>query len=142
MMDRRRISCVEQEMRLLVLVLSLLLPAVAVADRPAVPTTTRAVLLDDSKPAAGCGYLEVWTILHFDGSADARAPRGTGIDPKHLAVAVPCTELTRPSYSKTAGNAGVLAKGKAYVLTVDGPRIDTRWGKKAAFEAKTIDDVP
>ena len=74
------------------------------------------MLLDDSTPAADCGGFEIWTILHFDTSADPTGPRGTKVDPKRIPVAIPCTELTRPQYDKRAGNAGVLVKGKRYVL--------------------------
>jgi hypothetical protein len=138
-MDRRGLSCVDVGMRMLALALLLGLPAIAAAEKAPPPTTVHAVLLDDSKPAILCGTLQVWTILHFDASADVNAPRGTAVNAKRLPVAVPCSELPRSSYSTTAGNAGVLVKGKTYVLTLDPPRADPKWGKVTAWEAKKID---
>ena len=106
---------------------------------PAGPTTTRGTLLDDSKPAAHCGGLEVWTVLHFDTSIDPKGPRGTKVDPKRIPVAVPCTELTRPQYDKGAGNAGVLEKGKTYLLKLESPRSSGKWGNRLAWPALQID---
>lgn len=141
-MDRRAVSCVDGRMRTLAFALVLGLSPRATAEKAPPPTVTRAVLLDDNKPATVCGVMHVWTILHFDASADPKAPRGTKVDAKRLPVAVPCTEMARPMYSKTAGNAGVLAKGKTYVLTLDTPRGDAKWGGAYAWEATKIDDAP
>src|SRR5438552_2312892 len=88
------------------------------------------------------GWLEVWTSLPFDRSSDPKGPRDTNVDPKRVPVAVPCTELSRPQYSTTAGNAGVLVKGKTYVITIEYPRADDRWGKKLAWPATKIDNAP
>lgn len=119
-----------------------LAPSPAAAERVAGPTTTRGRLLDDSKPAAHCGGIEVWTVLHFDTSIDPSGPRGTKVDPKRIPVAVPCTELTRPQYDKGAGNAGVLVKGKPYLLQIGVPQASGKWGNRVAWPALKIDDAP
>ena len=114
-------------------------PAPAVAEKAQGPTTTRGRLLDDSRPAAHCGGFEIWTVLHFDTSADPKGPRGTKVDPKRIPVAIPCTELTRPQYDQAAGNAGVLVKGTSYVLVLENPRASGKWGNRQAWPALRID---
>ena len=101
--------------------------ATAHAEKVAGPQTTRAVLLDDNKPVGGCGTFEIWTVLGFDVSGDPNGPRGTKVDPKRIPVAIPCVELTRPQYARSAGTAGVLVKGKTYLLTLDNPRTSNKW---------------
>ena len=114
----------------------------ASAEKAPGPVKTRGTLLDDSKPAAHCGTFEIWTVLHFDTSADPAGPRGTKVDPKRIPVAIPCTELTRPQYDQRAGNAGVLVKGKRYLLELDLPRHSGKWGNRVAWAALRIDDAP
>jgi len=137
-LDRSKVS-----MRSFILLFSLLvIVGPADAEKPATPITVRGKLLDDSKPGAHCGYLEIWTILRFDVDADPNAPRGTKVNAKQLPVAIPCTEMPREMYSKTAGNAGVLVKGRSYVLTLDGPHASGKWGPKPAWIGARIDETP
>lgn len=100
----------------------------------------RGVLLDDNSGPDACGVMEVWTILHFDVSADPKKPSGTAVDAKRLPIAIPCAGMPRPMYSKTAGNAGKVTKGKAYRLTLAAPG-PGKWGTKHAWAAKKIDDA-
>ena len=108
----------------LLLVVLVFVPAIANAG----PRTIRATLRDDNKPIADCGGFAIWTVLTF-------------ALPKPIRVAVPCAELTRPQYSKTAGNAGVLVKGKSYVLTLDDERDGGPWGAGRASPALRIDNL-
>jgi hypothetical protein len=125
-----------------VVTLILLLASTAVAEKAPGPTTTRGRLVDAGTPHAHCGTFEIWTVVHFDVSIDPKGPRGTKLDPKRVPVAIPCIELSRPQYSKAAGNAGVVEKNKIYLLTLDAPRSAGKWGNKYAFAAMKIDDVP
>ena len=129
-------------MRLACTLAACLVASAASAEQAPGPTRTRGVLLDENKRTADCGTFEIWTILHFDTSADPAGPRGTKVDPKRIPVAVPCAELPRPRYGKGAGNAGVLVKGKRYVLELDAPRASGKWGNRSAWAALRIDDAP
>lgn len=91
----------------------------------------RAVLLDESAPKAHCGTFEFWTVLRF-------REQDAGVE---WPVAVACTELTRSQYGKTAGNAGVLVKGKTYLLTVSAKKEKGPWGELPAFRAERIDEA-
>jgi hypothetical protein len=129
-------------MRLACALAACLVASTAAAEKAPGPTRTRGTLLDDSTPAAHCGSFEVWTIVHFDTSADPDGPRGTKVDPKRIPVAIPCAELPRPRYDKRAGTAGVRVKGKRYVLELDNPRAAAKWGNRLAWVALRIDDAP
>lgn len=99
----------------------------------------RATLTEDNKPAAACGTLKIWTILRFDVSNAKDLPSGS--DPKQLPIAVPCAELSRPAFGAGAGDAGVLAKGRTYVISV-GARGYGDWSQTtAAWPAERIDDA-
>ncbi len=119
--------------------------SMAVADtprpNPAKPLTVVGTLVEDSKPRIMCGVMEVWTILHFDVTANKVTPSGPSVDPKRLPVAIPCTEMPRPGYSESAGNAGVLVKGKSYTLTIVGPKSEGNWGKGTAWTPNRIDEL-
>ncbi len=91
-----------------------------------------AVLLDDSTPKAHCGGFEFWTVLRFQ-------EQGTSVE---WPVGVPCTELTRPQYGTSAGNAGILVKGKRYLLRLSAKKDKGPWGDGLAFRAERIDDAP
>jgi hypothetical protein len=54
-------------------------------------------------------------------------------------VAIACIELARPQMGKTAGNAGVLVKGKRYALRL-GNYGKGSWGE-VAWEALRVDDA-
>ena len=127
-------------MRTALLALALMVTEAQAEKRPDPVTALRGILVDDNTRPDVCGRLEVWTILQFDVSADPKQPSGTGIDPKRLPVAIPCAGMPRPSYSRTAGNAGKVTKGKAYLLTLDAPG-PGKWGSQHAWAARKIDDA-
>ena len=108
-----------------------LLAGSAHAEKAPGPTSTRGVLLD-APTAPHCGHFEVWTVLHFDVSADPKGPRGTKVDPKRIPVAIQCIELVKPP----------LVKGKTYKLELAPPRADPKWGKRFAWAASKVELVP
>lgn len=71
----------------------------------------------------GCGIFEIWTVIRLDVSKDPGAPRGAGIDPKRLPVALHCIELVKPA----------IAKGDTITVTLDGPKSSGPWGKQRAW---------
>lgn len=107
------------------------LSSIALMSSAASAEPLRAVLLDESTPKAHCGVLEVWTVLRF---------RAAGAKGDTL-VGVPCTELPRPSYGATAGDAGVLVKGKTYLLTLSEKQAKGPWGERPAHRAEKIDEA-
>jgi hypothetical protein len=114
-------------------------PAVVVEDTPrwAPSITVHGVLLEDNRPLAGCGFFMFHTTLRFEASFKSSSPGVDGRPLGQLLVSVPCSEMPRPMYSRTAGNAGVLLKGRSYELTLEAPGR----GNTPAWTALRIDDA-
>jgi len=85
-----------------------------------------ATLVARPDAVAGCGTLLIETPMEF---ADITADNAT------IRVLVPCAEMPRPMYSRTAGTAPVLERGELYRLVLSGP-IDGAW------RAERIDWLP
>jgi hypothetical protein len=118
-------------------------PAVVLADAPrwAPSITVHSVLLEDNRPPGGCGFFMIHTILRFEATFKSSSPGVDGRPLGQLLVRVPCSEMPRPMYSRTAGNAGVLTRGRSYELTLEAPA-PSGWDSTPAWTALRIDDAP
>jgi hypothetical protein len=104
--------------------------------KPPAPPERRVVtatLVSWPNAFASCGRLLIETAMAF---ADVHADSAT------LRVLVPCAEMPRAMYSRSAGNAGVLEVGHTYRLELTGPMDDHAGKNDDAWRAERIDDVP
>jgi hypothetical protein len=118
-------------------------PPVVLADPPrwAISYIVHGVLLDDNRPPAHCGVFMVHTTLRFEVFFEPSSPGADGRPLGQLLVRVPCSEMPRPMYGRTAGNASVLIKGRSYELILEAPEPSGR-GNATAWTALRIDDAP
>jgi hypothetical protein len=137
MRDRTAPRRVDSVMRLACLLLLATTPALADTGKPKVQVRT-GTLVDMHQQTPHCGDLMVWTIVHFDFSKDR--PSGQGFKPERVPVAIACIELSRKQMGPGAGNAGPVATGKRYTVSL-GTYGKGSWGAPA-FEAVKIDDAP